>query len=122
MMSCLQCISDRVFDPKTWAEQKFRIQPSSVTLGTRTCMYMMSPAKDLNSRSFFQTSARAFDHGSTQNLIFGPVGLQVFLQHFLEGFFEILIFSDLSGSFLSRTSRILGIQKSFSRKSLKTSE
>ena len=72
---------------------------------------MMSPAKDLNIRSIFQELARGFDHGPTQNLIFGPVGLKVILKHFLEGFFEIFIFSDLSGSFLSRTSRILGNQK-----------
>ena len=74
---------------------------------------MMSPAKDINSRSIFQELARAFDHGSTQNFIFGPVGLQVILRHFLEGFFENVIFSALSRSFLSRTSRILENLKSF---------
>ena len=68
-------------------------------------MLGMSPAKDINSRSIFQELARAFDHGSTQNFIFGPVGLQVILQHFLEGFFEIVIFSALSSSFLSTTSK-----------------
>ena len=63
----------------------------------------MSPAKDLNIRSIFQELARGFDHGSTQNLIFGPVGLKVILKHFLEGFVEIFIFSDLSGSFFSKS-------------------
>ena len=67
--------------------------------------YMMSPAKDLNIGSIFQVWACGFDHGSTQNLIFGPGGLWVILQHFLEGFFEIFIFSDLTSSFFPKPSK-----------------
>ena len=62
-------------------------------------------AKDLNIGSIFQEFACGFDRLSTQNFIFGPVGLHYILRHFLEGFFEILIFSDLSSSFFLKPSK-----------------
>ena len=50
------------------------------------------------------------DPGSTQKLIFGPVGLQVILQHFLEGFFENVIFSYFFSPVLVGTYRFFKIR------------
>ena len=72
---------------------------------TKVGVHVMRPAKDLNIGRFFQVYACAFDRGSTQNPIFGPVGLQVILQHFLEGFFENVIFSYFFSPVLVVTSR-----------------